>query len=278
MIEDVMPGQPAVVPVEVCVHCVDEVATRTSVANAAIGGAARVELCADMSVGGLTPDISLVVAAREAAEGRCTLHVMVRPRGGDFAYDAYELREMERSIGQAREAGADGVVFGVVRERVGGLQVASDDRGNLTSSRCPVIDVEATARLVDVARQNHLSVTFHRAFDATLGVSGVDMSAAFASLGQLVDLDVDRVLTSGTIWGAGGTALDGADTLDALARRARGRIEIVVGGSLGRANVSSILSRLGVATGISVHAYSDLIVDGVTSAEHVKQLCAALQR
>lgn len=278
MIEDVMPGKPAVVPVEVCVHCADEAATRTSVANVALGGAARVELCADMSVGGLTPDMSLVCAAREAAEGRCTLHVMVRPRDGDFAYNADELREMERSIGAAHDAGADGVVFGVVRRPVGGPQAVPDDRGGLISGACPVIDAEATARLVQAARRSDLSVTFHRAFDATLGIREVDMSAAFASLDELVDLDIDRVLTSGTIWGAGGTALDGADTLDALARRARGRIEIVVGGSLGRANVSSILSRLGVATGISVHAYSDLIVDGVTSAEHVKQLCAALQR
>lgn len=164
---------------------------------AAAGGADRVELCSALSEGGLTPSHGLIQHAVE----RCALpvHVMIRPRAGDFVYSAEEIAIMRADIAHARRLGVAGVVLGV-----------------LDAAGC--VDVAATRGLVELARP--LQVTFHRAVDDT-----VDLHEA---LEDVIAAGCDRVLTSG----GAADVMAGAAMLAELVRAARGRIEVAVGGGL----------------------------------------------
>ncbi|MDE5954044.1 MAG: hypothetical protein K2G72_05110, partial [Duncaniella sp.] len=113
-----------------------------SVHAAIAGGARRIELCSALSEGGVTPSAGLI--ARAVGSGIQTVHVLIRPRGGDFLYDEDEISIMETDIRQAVSAGAHGVVIGA-----------------LTTDGA--IDTTACRRLIKAAEGR--SVTFHRAFD-----------------------------------------------------------------------------------------------------------------
>ena len=143
--------------------CVDSVA---GVRAARAAGAGRVELCADLLEGGTTPSRGMIRRARTVAG--IGLHVIIRPRGGDFLFDDDEFAVMEADIDTAKDEGADGVVIGLLKPD-------------------GTIDAERTRALV--ARARPLSVTFHRAFDMT--------PDPFGALETLIGLGVDRVLTSG---------------------------------------------------------------------------------
>ena len=132
---------------------------------AAAAGAHRIELCADLAAGGLTPSAGLIEAVRAAVS--VPVFVMVRPRAGDFLYDESEFRVMQRDVQCAREAGADGVVAGTL--------LASGD-----------VDRSRLAALVEAARP--LPLTFHRAFDVC-----ADPAAAIEVLAAA---GVARLLTS----------------------------------------------------------------------------------
>jgi copper homeostasis protein len=196
---------------EVCAESAD------AVLAAVAAGAHRVELCADLSVGGVTPSPAAVTAAVAAAGSR-PVHVLIRPRAGDFAYSEAELAVMVASIGAARRAGAAGLVIGAL---------TPDGR----------VDVPACEALVAAARP--ASVTFHRAFDET-----ADPLAAF---GQVLALGADRLLTSG----AAETALAGADLIAELVRRAArqpaGKLTVLAGGGVTAANAGEIVARTGVS-------------------------------
>jgi copper homeostasis protein len=170
---------------EVCVESAEGVLAAIEV------GADRIELCADLAVGGITPDPSLTAWAVRQTAGRLAVHVLIRPRGGDFSYTEREAGTMFGDIAAARAAGADGIVLGA-----------------LTPDG--VIDRDLCERMVAAARP--ASVTFHRAYDVT-----ADPASAFD---DVLALGVDRLLTSG----AGATALDGADLIASLIRRAAGRL------------------------------------------------------
>jgi copper homeostasis protein len=173
-------------------------------------GVDRIELCGPLHDGGTTPAPGLV--HRVVSRVRTPVHVLVRPRAGDFVYDRAAIRQMQADIEIARAAGAAGVVTGAL-------------------TPAGLIDVETTAELVRAARP--MRVGFHRAFD--------HVRDQFEALETLVSLGVDLILTSG----AAPTALEGADRLRALVERAGDRIGIIAGGSITAANVREIIARTG---------------------------------
>ncbi|WP_131195010.1 copper homeostasis protein CutC [Lichenihabitans psoromatis] len=184
--------------------CVDSVA---AVRAAVAAGAKRVELCAALFEGGITPSRGMIRQARRV-DG-IGLHVIIRPRGGDFLFDDDEVETMMADIETAKQEGADGVVIGLL---------TADGR----------IDVERSRRLIAAARP--LSVTFHRAFDMTVD--------PFEALDTLIDLGVDRVLTSGQ----DATVLEGLPLITALIERAGNRIIIMPGGGITERNVARIVA------------------------------------
>lgn len=175
------------------------------------GGADRVELCENLGEGGCTPSYGTLALARERL--RIGLHVLVRPRAGDFLYAPHEVETMLRDIELCVRLGCDGVVIG-----------ALDADGGIDDALC--------RRLVDAAAG--LDVTFHRAFD-------VVPDPAHA-LEQIVALGCRRVLTSG----AHASAPEGAETIAARVRQAAGRIEVMAGAGVTPANIAGLARRTGV--------------------------------
>ena len=176
------------------------------------GGAHRVELCASMPEGGTTPSYGEIKLARKHIDIR--LHVIIRPRGGDFLYTPLELDIMEEDIRMARQAGADGVVFGCLTPE-----------GDL--------DMPAMERLMKASEG--MAVTFHRAFDYVRAPKQV--------LEQLINLGVDRVLTSGQQ----PSAIQGADLLAELVQQAAGRIVIMPGCGVNESNIAELAVRTGAS-------------------------------
>ena len=124
------------------------------------------ELCGSLVEGGVTPSAGLIATARQKIS--IGLHVMIRPRAGDFYYSADEFEVMRRDVLMAKQLGAEGVVFGIL-----------DADAN--------VDIQRTRALVDLARP--LKVTYHRAFDMSADL--------FRSLEQVTETGADRILTSG---------------------------------------------------------------------------------
>ncbi|MGA2428664.1 MAG: copper homeostasis protein CutC [Candidatus Acidiferrum sp.] len=169
------------------------------------GGAHRIELCSDLSQGGLTPDAELLRSVRELV--RLPIFAMIRPRGGDFVYSDTEYAEVQREIETARRLGADGLVFGLLQ-------------------RDGQVDVRRTQRLVEVARP--LPVTFHRAIDVSADI--------YKALEDVMQTGAVRVLTSG----GAATAPEGAASLAKLVQAASGRIIVMPGCGITASNVTQV--------------------------------------
>jgi copper homeostasis protein len=161
------------------------------------GGADRIELCTALSEGGLTPSHALTRAAVQRSG--LPVHVLLRPRGGDFLYTEDEFALMREDLLHARSLGASGFVLGILR---------ADG----------TVDMERTRELVDLAAP--LEITFHRAFDYTVSLE--------QALEDVIATGCRRVLTSG----GERDVLAGADSLARLVELAAGRIEIAAGGGL----------------------------------------------
>ena len=174
------------------------------------GGAQRIELCAALEVGGVTPSAGLIAEARKI-EG-VVLNVIIRPRGGDFLYNEYEAACMEQDIRTCKQLGVDGVVIGAL--------TADGD-----------IDTALCKRLITAA--DGMSVTFHRAFDMCRDPR--------KALEELISLGCDRVLTSGQA----ATAQAGVPLLKELVEQADGRIIIMPGCGVNSGNASAILQATG---------------------------------
>lgn len=239
---------PISIPVEICINCTDLDTTIRSVAAAKAGGAQRVELCSRMDVGGLTPSIQAVIAAREAwGKNRFGLLAMIRPRPGDFAYSDVEAEHMADQYEALARAGANGFVLGAVR------------KGKL--------DKAVLFPLVELILGDGFSTTCHRAFDAAFNPD--------AALALVSELGMDRVLTSGTPWGSGLGVEKGVDLLIKLRRQAKPWIEIVLGGGVDAATIGPILAQLPLDAGpVSIHAYSSVLRDGITDEGAVAELVA----
>ena len=192
--------------------CVD---TAAGLCAAIAGGADRIELCAALETGGLTPSAGLMQLA--AAAGIPT-RAMIRPRAGDFVYDGDERSIMMHDIDAARAAGLSGVVIGATAAD-GGL------------------DLALLAALAQHAAG--LDVTLHRAVDL--------LPDPVESVDQAIALGMATILTSGGAL----TAAEGIGTIAAMQDRAAGRIEILAGSGIAAANVREILRLTGVT---AVHA------------------------
>lgn len=174
------------------------------------GGADRIELFDNLSEGGTTPSYGSIALARERLH--IPLFVLIRPRPGDFRYDADEAEIMRRDIAHCRDAGCDGVVIG-----------ALDADGSIDAPLC--------RDLIQAA--GPLQVTFHRAFDAAR-----DLSQA---LEQVISLGCQRVLSSG----GQASAEAGAPMLTSLVAQAAGRISVMAGAGITPANIASLAERTG---------------------------------
>ena len=188
--------------------CVDSCASSLAACR---GGADRLELCANLSIGGTPPPASLFRQVRRSCS--VPINVLIRPRFGDFLYSSWELEELEGEICRFRELGADGIVTGVLTPE-----------GRVDEARM--------ARLMDCA--GGLPVTLHRAFDMTRD--------PLEALEAAVRLGCAAILTSGQAQ----NALEGVETLRALNRQAAGRIDIMAGCGVKRGNIRAIHERTGI--------------------------------
>ena len=174
------------------------------------GGADRIELCCDLSLGGVTPGAGLVSTVQKQI--LIPVVVMIRPRGGDFVYSTAEFAEMKRAVSAVKEWGLDGVVLGILRK----------DRQ---------VDIERTRELVELARP--LPVTYHCAFDEAPDQRRV--------LEEVIQTGASRILTSG----GANSALEGGAILAELVAAAGDRVVIVPGAGINASNVLQIAQQTG---------------------------------
>ena len=155
-------------------------------------GADRIELCSALGEGGVTPSAGLILQCVNALSLK--IHVLIRARAGDFHYNSEEIRIMENDVKFCKENGVDGVVIGFL---------------NTDGS----IDKSLTKEFIDLARP--MKITFHRAFDRC--------KDPLAALQDLIDLEVDYILTSGQK----AEAIKGTDLLKDLVTKSQGKIKIM---------------------------------------------------
>lgn len=189
---------------EVCAGTIE------SIRAAKEGGAQRIELCCALSEDGLTPSEGMLRYAL-AQEG-LSVHVLIRPRSGDFVYTEAELRCMIEDIRHCREMGVQGVV-------IGALTPEGD------------VDIPACQRMV--AEAKGMNITFHRAFDVC--------RQPHKALEDIIQLGCTHVLTSGQA----ATAAEGIAMLRELVKQADRRIQILPGGGVNEQNAAQILQQTG---------------------------------
>lgn len=184
-----------------------------SVSNALIAqsaGAQRVEFCAGLPEGGVTPSPAQIEIARKLLHIK--LYVLIRPRGGDFLYNDTEFEIMKSDIHFCGKTGCDGVVIGMLRTD-----------GTVDEERC--------GELIRIARQYAMGVTFHRAFDRSADL--------FQALEAVIQLGCERILTSGGY----DTAIDGVEIIRELTEKANGRIIIMPGSGITPENAGEIIQK-----------------------------------
>ncbi|MFC5860839.1 copper homeostasis protein CutC [Acidicapsa dinghuensis] len=175
------------------------------------GGADRIELCEELHVGGVSPRLRLLESVLQAV--KIPVHVLVRPRAGDFVYSVAEFAQMREEILRVKAAGAGAIVVGVL---------LADGH----------VDVKRTCELVALARP--MRVTFHRAFD--------EIGDQQRALEDVIATGADTLLTSG----GAANVLEGSTALAKLHEQAAGRIEIMAGGGLRLGNLAQVVRRTGI--------------------------------
>ena len=190
---------------EICANSVE------SCIEAQRGGAFRVELCAAIPEGGTTPSYGSILTAREKLH-ETKLHVIIRPRSGDFLYGEIDREIMLKDIELCRKSGVDGIVIGCLTPQ-----------GD--------VDMELNKKLIDAAGE--MSVTFHRAFDMCRD--------PFESLENIIALGCSRILTSGQQ----PTAEQGIPLIKKLIKQANNRIIIMPGCGINENNIRKIALETG---------------------------------
>lgn len=196
------------ISIEVCANSVQ------SAIVAQKGEASRIELCSNLECGGITPSMSQIELTRENIS--IPLNVLIRPRSGDFLYDDIDFEAMKRDIVFCGNVGCDGVVFGLL-----------DAYGN--------IDYDRNLFLVDLAKKNNLSVTFHRAFDRANNLE--------KALLDIIAIGCDRLLTSG----GETSAHRGRFMIKKLVDIAQKKITIMAGSGINKSNVLDLIETTGVS-------------------------------
>lgn len=172
-------------------------------------GADRIEFCEDYKCGGVTPKLDEFILLRSQFPD-AKIHVMIRPREGDFVYSDYKIEVMKAQMTAFESAGADGFVFGVLQ---------ADN----------TINLKACAELIDAIKQkDKIKTVFHRAFDQVPNPE--------ESLRHLIDLGFTGLLTSGRK----SNAVEGIETLKQWVQIVGERLEIVVGGGVRSHNISNL--------------------------------------
>jgi copper homeostasis protein len=192
--------------VEACVN------SAASALEAKKGGAHRVELCDNLYEGGTTPGPATIMFVSKI-EG-IDLHVLIRPRGGDFLYTEIEFSIMQQDIDFCKQNGVKGVVLGLLRED-----------GS--------IDVERTTVLVK--RAHPMNVTFHRAFDM--------VTEPFQALEDVIATGCNRILTSGLQ----NKAWEGREMIKSLVQAAESRIILMAGSGVNAENAEKLVQHTGVS-------------------------------
>ena len=202
-------------------------------------GADRVELCADMSVGGTTPTVEIIQQARENLT--IDLYVMIRPRGGNFVCSEAEFEQMKLEIETIKKLGVNGFVFGIL-------------------NKDKTINIEQNKALLELAKP--FPCTFHRAFDEVLNVD--------KALEDVISCKFSTILTSGTF----PNVMEGKEVLKQLVIQANNRIEIMPGGGLRSTNVLELNEMVNANW-----FHSSAITDGseIASLEEIVQLKKKLQ-
>ena len=174
--------------------------------QAEILGANRIELCAELNVGGTTPSYAVLESVTKKLS--IPIMVMIRPRGGNFVYDMMELKTMKQSIDICKSLGVMGIVLGLL-----------DGQNN--------VDIENTSMLVEYAAP--LEVTFHKAIDET-----DNLNQAVKELKQIDG--ITRILTSG----GKPTALEGADQINEMIKTAGDSLKILAAGRITNKNLNKM--------------------------------------
>lgn len=178
------------------------------------GGAKRIELNSALYLGGLTPSLASLILTNKNTDLKVI--TMVRPRAAGFCYTIEEFETMKLDVTLMMENGADGIAFGCL-------------------TKDGEIDVEQTKEIVDIIKSFNGEVVFHRAFDC--------VSDADKAMNILIDLGVDRVLTSGLM----PKAMDGIEMIKYLQDKYGDRIEILVGSGMNASNAKEMMEKTGIS-------------------------------
>jgi copper homeostasis protein len=257
-------AQTAAIDIEICLNCDDLTSLATQVQAARRGGAKRLELCGVMAEQGLTPASKAVDIARQAWGDAPGLVAMLRPRGGDFFYQAADVVLLQQQLPALAAAGADAVVLGMLRHSSVGTEGGQVD-----------IDWALLTTLQAQAVDLGLEVNFHRAFDV------LPMTSRAAALQRLQLLGVARVLTAGCAWQSHFGAADGIAQLQQdLAQRMQAQApQLVIGGGVTLRNVAALRQQLlpgaAAAACYSFHCYSAVLTDGLVDQHKVAALVQA---
>jgi len=195
------------IKLEICVYNIP------SILMAIEGGANRIELCASMTEGGITPSKSIIEIAQEIANKNnhpLDVMVMIRPRGGDFLYDKWEFEQMLKDIELCKEIGVTGVVFGVLTKQ-----------GDIDKERNNIL-LQAT---------QGMQTCFHRAIDMTKDY--------VKATEDIVELGFTRILTSG----AENNAIDGIENIQKIVSLFGNNIEIMAGSGVRPNNIAQIYDK-----------------------------------